>query len=736
MPFHSQAAPYPLRSDYADALQNPEISLADHALKKGRVDCDQRGFPRPISGAFAVVFQVKLADSSRWAVKCFCHFVPDQDRRYREISTALRTLHHAALVKFEYQQQGVLVAGNWYPVLKMEWVEAHGLLPWLEVNRFDSRRLHAVADQLVAIVADLERAGIAHGDLQHGNLLVDSADRLRIIDYDGMYVPALDGLPPSEKGLANYQPPNRGDRHFRPGLDRFSAWVIYASLIALASAPHLWQMRAEGDEKLLFEAADYADPEHSAALAALRDTGDGQLIHLADLIAELARTRVEEMPEFDPVGLLGRPVVNAGVAPQRTATGLPLWTHDAGAAGAPNGGFGEPSPLDEQGSSADGSWLSDHVPAAPPKSFAGSGISVVRTVAVLAIVLGVGLALAVTLLASSPLYAGVAVLLSFVVMLNVLLVAYRCHPYYSEARQARLASTVAQQDLRSAEVAHRALVHQRALVDADLQDRRRRIGEARAQLSMELQRATTAAQTTLNSALATFARELAAVNASEAGRRAARLQQIQEMHILKFLSQAYISKNPPSGIGDQLTKRLAQKGIRTAADFTGFYVTSSSRNRDEATWLELSNRQRVHVEGIGPKKAQALDDWRKNLISSARQSAPSRLSDSAERQLQTELRVELQRLAQQEAATKARAQRDNTKVINRERTAKYDLDRQEKEANDSAASQRANLDGRIAGAQREVTAKRVVLSNAQRQCVTYDRITFARYIKYVAAGKA
>jgi len=58
-----------LRSDYADALQNPGISLADHALKKGRVDCDQRGFPRPISGAFAVVFQVKLADSSRWAVK-------------------------------------------------------------------------------------------------------------------------------------------------------------------------------------------------------------------------------------------------------------------------------------------------------------------------------------------------------------------------------------------------------------------------------------------------------------------------------------------------------------------------------------------------------------------------------------------------------------------------------------------------------------------------------------------
>ena len=43
------------------------------------------------------------------------------------------------------------------------------------------------------MTADLERHGIAHGDLQHGNLLVAADGTFRLVDYDGMYVPALRG---------------------------------------------------------------------------------------------------------------------------------------------------------------------------------------------------------------------------------------------------------------------------------------------------------------------------------------------------------------------------------------------------------------------------------------------------------------------------------------------------------------------------------------------------------------
>ncbi|QLQ08322.1 MAG: hypothetical protein HZY76_21580 [Anaerolineae bacterium] len=53
---------------------------------------------------------------------------------------------------------------------------------------------------------NLQTHGIAHGDLQHGNVLV-AADELRLIDYDGMYVPPLSGRESHEIGHRNYQHP-------------------------------------------------------------------------------------------------------------------------------------------------------------------------------------------------------------------------------------------------------------------------------------------------------------------------------------------------------------------------------------------------------------------------------------------------------------------------------------------------------------------------------------------------
>jgi hypothetical protein len=63
--------------------------------------------------------------------------------------------------------------------------------------------------------------------------MVTADARLILIDHDGMYEPAPTELPPAEKGLPNYQHPDRDDHHFGHGLDRFSAWAIYTSLIAL-----------------------------------------------------------------------------------------------------------------------------------------------------------------------------------------------------------------------------------------------------------------------------------------------------------------------------------------------------------------------------------------------------------------------------------------------------------------------------------------------------------------------
>jgi serine/threonine protein kinase len=720
---------YPLRSEYVDALQYPATAFADTSLKRGRVACNKFGLPEAISGAFAPVFQVILNDGTRWAVKCFCQSVPDQERRYHEISAALRRISLPALVEFEYLQAGILISGRPYPVLKMEWIDAQGLLQWLEANRFDSRRVHSVAEQLVAVVAALEAADIAHGDLQHGNLLVSGNDRLRLIDYDGMYVPALAGLSANEKGLANYQSPARTDQHFRPGLDRFAGWVIYASLVALAVAPQLWQLRAEGDEKLLFGATDYTNPSASTAFATLRQ--NARLARLADLIADLSQTSVENIPALDPTAHLGS---FASTAPpslaSRRSTSLPIWMEPVTGVGRP------PTSAPLQASSpvqpADGSWLAHHLPPLPPKTFAGSArFAAVRVLVY--IVAALGLASAIAMLVVLPPLGAAVLVLAALLNLLVLTVGYHRQPLYREARNAHSGLAAARDAHKKADAAYQKLVKQEADLQESFRVQRSNINQARDRLPVERQHALTAVQRMLNTSLARVAAELGVVNASESTRRTARLQQVQEAYVRQRLAAARVRTSPPSGIGDQLANRLERSGIRSAADFVASNV--SGFGRDERTSIVLANQQRVHVDGIGPKKAESLVRWRNGIYQSALQSAPQRLSVADEQQLQAELARDRRGLDQQAALARSQAQRDQTAAVERERALRADFDRQEKDASDLYTTRQASVTTQVAASVRYLNNQRALLDQAAQRDQAYAAIRFGPYVKRIATGR-
>ena len=70
--------------------------------------------------------------------------------------------------------------------------------------------------------------------------------RFTLVDYDCLAVPALMGQTNLEVGLPAYQHPGRaaGTTLF-PGLDNFSALVIYVALRALAAEPSLWDTFVE-----------------------------------------------------------------------------------------------------------------------------------------------------------------------------------------------------------------------------------------------------------------------------------------------------------------------------------------------------------------------------------------------------------------------------------------------------------------------------------------------------------
>ena len=245
-------ARYPSGREYREALFNTKLCFQDPALVDGVVVMDALGMPKPISGASGCVFTVRNAKGRRWAVKCFTHSVDHQAVRYQRISETLQTINKPWRVEFEYLHDGVLCAGIWYPVLKMEWIEATGLIPFIEKHLWEPVVIADLAGKFVRMVRELSALNIAHGDLQHGNLLVTPSGELKLIDYDGMFVPGLANIGACEKGHLNYQSPTRTMRTWGPYLDNFSAWVIYTSLVALTIDPTLWSLlHNPGDEAVV-----------------------------------------------------------------------------------------------------------------------------------------------------------------------------------------------------------------------------------------------------------------------------------------------------------------------------------------------------------------------------------------------------------------------------------------------------------------------------------------------------
>ena len=189
---------WPTNQDYSEAVQNPPLTFSDTELKKGQVNVDKNGLPIPCSGAFAVFFKVKILPQS-WAIKCFTSEILDQQRRYEAISNYLAKVALPYTVPFTFMQNGIMVYGRKYPLLKMQWVQGESLSSFIARSISYPDTLLSLAKVWVRMMADLKAVNIAHGDLQHGNIVV-VGDQLKLIDYDGMFVPDLAGQQSNEIG--------------------------------------------------------------------------------------------------------------------------------------------------------------------------------------------------------------------------------------------------------------------------------------------------------------------------------------------------------------------------------------------------------------------------------------------------------------------------------------------------------------------------------------------------------
>ncbi|MDT5293691.1 MAG: hypothetical protein QOJ76_571 [Acidobacteriota bacterium] len=284
---------WPTARHYAEAVQCPALCFDEPSLKHMLPAVDRLGMPLVTSGQFAYVFKLNSGGAGEMlAVRCFRGYLGDRQDRYRALDAHLNAHRITALPRFKYLPQGMLVAGRRYPVLLMQWVEGPTLDVYLDeaVRRRDAL-LH-LADEWVRLVGALREASIAHGDLQHGNIIVERGE-LRLVDLDGMYVPALEGFKASEVGHQHYQHPARSVTHFSRDTDNFSALVIYLSLISLAERPELW--REHHDENLLFTRSDFAEPDSSALFRKIEALG-GEPARLADVLRRAALSDPSESP--------------------------------------------------------------------------------------------------------------------------------------------------------------------------------------------------------------------------------------------------------------------------------------------------------------------------------------------------------------------------------------------------------------------------------------------------------
>ena len=251
---------YPLISEYVEAVRNAEDNF--DKLRNLRPVTDDNGTPVMTGGNFAVVFKMRDEKNDKlYAVKCFLKDQPNRAENYRMIAEELEFVSSSFLTKFQYLDNELFVDsanadGEEFPVLLMDWVEGTNLDQYIRQHLHDSYQLHLLAYQFSRLALWLMPQPFAHGDLKPDNIMVREDGTLVLIDYDGMFVPAMKGQKSREMGSSDFRHPVRTEETFNEHIDDFSLASILLSLRVIAEEPALLEKYGAAD-RLLFSEKDY-----------------------------------------------------------------------------------------------------------------------------------------------------------------------------------------------------------------------------------------------------------------------------------------------------------------------------------------------------------------------------------------------------------------------------------------------------------------------------------------------
>ena len=291
---------YPLISEYVEAIKLAEDNFEELSYLRPVLDAD--GQPVMSSGNFAVVFKMKdERDGKLYAVRCFHRDQEGRSESYRLIEEELKDVESPYLVSFRYMDKELFVDSSQtdeteFPVLLMDWVEGITLDKYLRENLDDQYALEMLAYRFSQLAQWLIPQPFAHGDLKPDNILVCEDGTLVLVDYDGMYVPAMKGQKARELGSPDFRHPLRTEDDFDEHIDDFPLVSILLSLKAISINPALLE-RYGATDRLLLSEVDYRDISKCLLIEKIYPTEDvffNSLINV--LIILLERTDIRSVP--------------------------------------------------------------------------------------------------------------------------------------------------------------------------------------------------------------------------------------------------------------------------------------------------------------------------------------------------------------------------------------------------------------------------------------------------------
>ena len=263
---------YPLISEYLAAIRDAHDNLdkLSHLVPV----LDNYGEPYRSSGAFAVVFKMKDEQTGKcYALKCFTEEQEGRAEAYRQIAEELEFVASPYITSVKYLEKELFVDSNCeddeFPVLLMDWIEGETMETYIADHYIDNHAMSMLCYCFCKMAAWLRSQPFAHGDIKPDNIMVRSDGTLTLVDYDGMFVPAMKGQKSPTIGTKDFSHPLRTIDDFDETIDDFALASIALSLKAISLNPSLLDEYGASD-RLLFSAADYLDLSKSKTMTALQ----------------------------------------------------------------------------------------------------------------------------------------------------------------------------------------------------------------------------------------------------------------------------------------------------------------------------------------------------------------------------------------------------------------------------------------------------------------------------------